>query len=90
MRPIDDIGRIGPRPILITQGKIDEIVPVEHAYTLFEAAHEPKELWIVDDAHHVEVRDRDADLYFERVEAFLRKALRPAHGSILRQAQDSP
>jgi fermentation-respiration switch protein FrsA (DUF1100 family) len=75
MRPIDDIGRIAPRPILITQGALDEIVPVQHAHTLFKAAQEPKELWIVPDARHVEARDRDGDLYFERVETFLREAL---------------
>ena len=75
MRPIDDIGRIAPRPVLITHGELDEIVPVRHAHTLFKAAQEPKEEWIVPDAHHVEARDRDGDVYFERVEAFLREAL---------------
>src|SRR6266540_2486995 len=32
MRPIDVIGRISPRPILITHGVVDEIVPIRHAY----------------------------------------------------------
>jgi uncharacterized protein len=75
MRPVDDIGRIAPRPVLITHGALDEIVPVRHAYTLFKAAEEPKDLWIVPGARHVEARDADTDAYFERVEPFLRQAL---------------
>jgi fermentation-respiration switch protein FrsA (DUF1100 family) len=75
MRPIDVIGRIAPRPILITHGELDEIVPVRHAYTLFKAAEEPKELWTVPGAHHVEARDMIPDEYFERLEAFMGDAL---------------
>jgi uncharacterized protein len=78
LRPVDVIGRIAPRPILVTHGNLDEIVPVRHAYTLFKAAEEPKELWIVPGARHVEARDQDLDAYFERVELFLRQALSPA------------
>jgi fermentation-respiration switch protein FrsA (DUF1100 family) len=78
LRPVDVIGRIAPRPILIMHGTLDEIVPLRHAYTLFKAADEPKELWIVPGAHHVEARDQDPDGYFERIERFLRQALTPA------------
>src|SRR5437879_5001118 len=42
-RPIDVIGRIAPRPVMLTHGMLDEIVPVRHACTLFKAAEEPKE-----------------------------------------------
>jgi fermentation-respiration switch protein FrsA (DUF1100 family) len=75
LRPIDVIGRISPRPILLTHGTLDEIVPVRHAYTLFKAAEEPKELWIVPGAHHVGARDEDPDGYFVKVEGFLSRAL---------------
>jgi fermentation-respiration switch protein FrsA (DUF1100 family) len=78
LRPVDVIGRIGPRPILLTHGVLDEIVPVRHAYTLFKAAEEPKELWIVPDAHHVGARDINPESYFARVERFLSQALNPA------------
>lgn len=78
LRPVDVIGRISPRPILVMHGTLDEIVPVRHAYTLFKAAEEPKELWIVPGAHHVEARDLDPDGYFERIERFLRQVLNPA------------
>ncbi|MDQ3811276.1 MAG: alpha/beta hydrolase [Chloroflexota bacterium] len=75
MRPIDLIGRIGPRPVLIAHGELDEIVPVRHAYTLFKAAEEPKELWIMPGALHVQARDMDPEQYFIRLESFLRAAL---------------
>jgi fermentation-respiration switch protein FrsA (DUF1100 family) len=88
LRPVDMIGRIAPRPILITHGTLDEIVPVRHAYTLFKAADEPKEIWIVPHARHVEARDLDPDGYFERIERFLSHALSPA-ASTARRAQSS-
>jgi dipeptidyl aminopeptidase/acylaminoacyl peptidase len=75
LRPIDVIGQISPRPIFITHGEQDEIVPVRHARTLFKAAGEPKELWIAPGAHHVGARDTDTATYFERIERFLRSAL---------------
>jgi fermentation-respiration switch protein FrsA (DUF1100 family) len=77
LRPVDVIGRIGPRPILLTHGTLDEIVPLRHARILFAAAEEPKELWIVPGAHHVGARDGDPDGYFDRVEHFVRQALTP-------------
>lgn len=82
LRPVDVIGRIAPRPILLTHGVLDEIVPVRHAYTLFQAAEEPKELWIVPDVHHVGARDRDPEGYFARVEGFLSATLRPKTAAV--------
>jgi fermentation-respiration switch protein FrsA (DUF1100 family) len=75
LRPIDHIGRIAPRPILITHGTHDEVVPVRHAEWLFKAAEEPKELWLVPQVGHVGARDTQPDEYFDRIEAFLRTAL---------------
>jgi fermentation-respiration switch protein FrsA (DUF1100 family) len=74
MRPIDLIGRISPRPLLIAHGEQDEIVPVRHAHSLFKAAGEPKELWIDPQAHHVGARDMDTDGYFARIETFFNAA----------------
>ena len=78
LRPVDVIGRIAPRPVMIAHGALDEIVPVRHAHTLFKAADEPKELWIAPDAHHVGARDMDPDGYFERLERFFNSTLHPA------------
>jgi fermentation-respiration switch protein FrsA (DUF1100 family) len=75
LRPVDVIRDISPRPLLITHGGADEIVPAQHAALLFQAAEEPKELWLVPDVGHVGARDTDPDGYFTRIESFLRDAL---------------
>jgi fermentation-respiration switch protein FrsA (DUF1100 family) len=78
LRPVDVIGQISPRPILLMHGTLDEIVPVEHVHSLFSAAEEPKELWIAEGAHHVEARDDDPERYYAKVEQFLGQTLNPA------------
>ncbi len=75
LRPVDIVARIAPRPILIVHGQEDEIVPVRHAYLLFKAAQEPKDLWIAPRAHHVGARDVYPEEYFTRIERFLHDAL---------------
>jgi dipeptidyl aminopeptidase/acylaminoacyl peptidase len=71
MQPKDVIGSISPRPVLIMGGKLDELVRPFMAQELYEAAREPKQLWILDKAHHVdyatvapqELRERLLDFY---------------------------
>ena len=48
---VRDIGKI-QCPILIIHGKLDEVVPVNHAYQLYEKANEPKRLEIIQDGDH--------------------------------------
>jgi putative redox protein len=50
--PLRCIGRISPRPLLLIHGDKDDLVPVEHAYRLYEKAREPKELVIIPEAGH--------------------------------------
>ncbi|MCP8323362.1 MAG: alpha/beta fold hydrolase [Candidatus Methylarchaceae archaeon HK02M2] len=40
-------------PLLIIHGDSDDIVPLEHAYRLFEAASEPKRLEVIEEADHI-------------------------------------
>ncbi len=51
-RPLDVIGDISPRPILLLGGGTDEVVPESMTRRLFAAAREPKSLWIIPDAGH--------------------------------------
>ena len=39
-------------PVLIVHGSLDQVVPVEHGRRLFEFAHEPKKLAVIDGAGH--------------------------------------
>lgn len=50
---------IAPRPILIAHGRLDELVPVEEAYGLYEAACEPKKLLLFDAGHRLRANHAD-------------------------------
>jgi fermentation-respiration switch protein FrsA (DUF1100 family) len=77
IRPVEVVGEIYPRPILFIQGQLDDTVPPEHAYRLYEAANNPKdELWVLPDAGHVEAYSLYPDEYMSRVTAFFDEALR--------------
>jgi fermentation-respiration switch protein FrsA (DUF1100 family) len=52
--PADAAARIAPTPLLIVHGDKDEYFPVEHAHELFDAAHDPKDLWIIPGFGHAE------------------------------------
>jgi len=70
VRPIDDVARISPRPILFIHGGQDDVTPVSHAFRLYEAAREPKELWIVDGAAHCGAYFDNRAKYVTRVAEF--------------------
>ena len=50
--PLQCVGRISPRPLLLIHGDKDDLVPVEHAHKLYEKAAEPKDLFIIPGAGH--------------------------------------
>jgi alpha/beta superfamily hydrolase len=50
--PINWIDRIAPRPLLMIQGKDDDLIDEEQAWRLYEKAGEPKEIAIVAGAGH--------------------------------------
>lgn len=58
-------------PILFIHGKKDMTVPVEQAYTLYEAAVCTKELYICEDAGHGESAILDPDNYWGKVFSFI-------------------
>lgn len=54
-QPVEAITRVSPVPVLIVQGEEDPVVPVSHAEALYAAAREPKSLWLVPRAGHIDV-----------------------------------
>ena len=50
--PINWIGKISPRSLLLVHGDADELIPLEHAQKLYQKAKEPKELKIIHGAKH--------------------------------------
>ena len=76
VRPIDDIVDISPRPILIVHGKMDTIIPVENAHQLFQAAGDPKYLYISPNAGHGGYLQVDSQVFEEAIVEFLDQSLR--------------
>lgn len=51
---------VSPVPLVIVHGETDAIVPAAHAHRLYQAAQEPKQLWVIPSAGHIEAFSRTA------------------------------
>lgn len=74
LRPIAAIARLHA-PLLLAAGSIDQYTTLEETKRLYAAAREPKQLWIVPGAAHVDLHAFGARAYEERVSAFLARYL---------------
>lgn len=70
VEPLREIPRLAPRPVLLIHSTCDETIPVEDAYRLYDAAGEPKELWVADATSHCGVYFINREEYCRRVAAF--------------------
>ena len=52
--PVEVVARIAPIPLLLVHGDADHYFPVEHPRALYDAANEPKELWLLEGFGHAE------------------------------------
>ncbi|MBB5869281.1 alpha-beta hydrolase superfamily lysophospholipase [Allocatelliglobosispora scoriae] len=52
--PTEVVARIAPTPLLVVHGDADTYFPVEHAYSLFAAANDPRSIWIEREFGHAE------------------------------------
>ena len=73
--PIDYVAKVSPRPLLIMQGTADRIVNPQMARRLYDAAREPKQLWLIDGADHYEALDELGDSTRPRLLAFLKQCV---------------
>ena len=73
--PLRVVGQLAPRPLLLIHGTDDEMIPVSHAYRLYAAAGEPKQLWIAEGANHCGAYFQDRAAYCQRVIAFFNAGL---------------
>jgi len=74
--PIDVIADISPRPILIVQGTADRVVCPAMAQRLYDAATEPKELWMVPGTDHYGAMQDHAEEAQSRISRFFSSALK--------------
>lgn len=70
LRPVDRIGRLHV-PVLICAGDQDRHATADETRALFAAAAEPKALWLVPGAGHVDLYDADPAGYRSRIGPFL-------------------
>jgi pimeloyl-ACP methyl ester carboxylesterase len=69
LRPIDSIARLGA-PLLLIHGVVDRHTRIEEARREFAAAHEPKTMWEVPGAAHVDLYAFVGAEYERRIETF--------------------
>jgi pimeloyl-ACP methyl ester carboxylesterase len=70
--PAEAAAQIAPTPFLVVHGDQDLYFPVEHAEQLYQAAREPKELWVVPGFGHAESATNAA--LTDRIATWLRQA----------------
>ena len=73
--PIDRVAEIAPRGVLFIAPREDRLIRAEQSVRLYEAAREPKELFVVDGAGHAEAWSHAGAAYEERVLSFLDRYL---------------
>jgi len=87
-RPIEAIAELRELPVLIIHGEADQVVPVHHGIALFEAAHEPKTLWLVPGAGHIEALAHEQPR--AELARYLRRRFESATGSPRARARRRP
>ena len=76
VRPIDDVIRVSPRPILFVHGTQDRTVQMSNSVKLYEAAQSPKGLYLVPHVSHAEVSSAEPHEFACRISGFLDWAVR--------------
>jgi fermentation-respiration switch protein FrsA (DUF1100 family) len=80
LRPLDRISSFRS-PVLLIAGESDPFTTLEESKQLFDAANEPKELWIVEGAGHEDLWKLRTVEYQKRVLEFLRRNINPPGGN---------
>lgn len=98
VEPLRDIKRFAPRPLLLIHGLNDSITDPRDATLLYDAAIEPKDLWLLPNVEHCGAYFADRTAYARRVIDFFELHLKNSSPhtraerseQAARQAQDLP
>ena len=74
--PQESAAQVNPRPFLLIHGAKDRRMPLEGAQQIFDNAGNPKELWVIDEAGHLEGFSLCPEGYLSRLVGFFEKGLR--------------
>jgi fermentation-respiration switch protein FrsA (DUF1100 family) len=75
VEPLHAIARIAPRPVFLIHGGRDTMVDPHDATLLYQAAQNPKTLWVVPEADHCGAYFEDREAYVSCIVAFFEKYL---------------
>lgn len=70
IRPVDVIGRISPRPVFIIDGWEGAAIVMNSPYRLFDAAQEPKQIWVEEGVPHLGMYAYNLKKYENKVIGF--------------------
>lgn len=73
--PVREIAKIAPRPLFMIHAERDARMPADEAQALFDAAREPKALWVVPGADHGEPWMVAKEEYDQKLLEFFRRTL---------------
>lgn len=74
--PIDYVGELAPIPTFFIGGARDNVCPCSQTIELYEAAGEPKHLWIVEDGEHTGAVTETNGEGMRRIDTFLTDCVR--------------
>ena len=77
VEPIREVARIAPRACLFIHGELDDTTDPRDSRALYEAAGEPKEIWLLGGVDHCGAYFADRAAYSERVADFFERRLMP-------------
>lgn len=75
VRPIDQIGRIAPRELLMVEAEHDLDTPMRVTHASYAATRGPKKLWVIPGADHTTYFTRGGGTYLRQVGDFFSKHL---------------
>jgi uncharacterized protein len=75
VEPLREVAKIAPCVSPFVHGMLDETCDPKDSVSLYEAAKEPKELWLLEGAGHCDAYFVDREAYCERVGAFFEERL---------------
>jgi fermentation-respiration switch protein FrsA (DUF1100 family) len=70
VNPLDEIGKISPRPVYIVHSTADIVAPPDAGEKLFNAANEPRYLWMEENAPHLAIYLDNPRRYKKRLVGF--------------------
>jgi hypothetical protein len=67
VRPVDGIGKISPRAVFVIDGWNGGAIAMNSPYRLYDAAKEPKQIWVEQGVPHLGMYGNDPQVYEKRV-----------------------